>query len=344
MPADVLVRFCAISRPGSPSSSSSCMRCLQRLTSSFTSKRAVGATSVSESNRCQDGRNAAMASATNTPPQLHCTSDSPASAVSGTNRPLQRSRLGPKAAEAMLPKPFGVFPGANFVQRPRISKDHQYIQLIRRREVLREPLLELVIVDQPGWVRVRVVWHPRRLVVSKRVCWAIGGILDEASWLRVCTRQRPRVGWIEPIRKVRHVLNWPVQFISWLVRPGHAGDSAPSGVAVQSHQAVVVLPPPRPLLHGDTSSQCAVCDVHQMALHVVACCSMALLHRWVSPLHHPNQAFHHERWSWRGVRASTFEAYLARQVRGHPVFEGIWLETTGSRPRLEVTGPRPLTR
>ena len=28
---------------------------------------------------------------------------------------------------------------------------------------------------------------PRRLVVSKRVCWAIGGVLDEACWLFVCT-------------------------------------------------------------------------------------------------------------------------------------------------------------
>ena len=36
-------------------------------------------------------------------------------------------------------------------------------------------------VDQPSWVRVRVVWHPRRLVVGKRVCWAIGSILDEGS-------------------------------------------------------------------------------------------------------------------------------------------------------------------
>ena len=39
-------------------------------------------------------------------------------------------------AEAMLPKPFSVFPGADFVQRPRIRKNHQRIQLIRRREVL----------------------------------------------------------------------------------------------------------------------------------------------------------------------------------------------------------------
>ena len=40
------------------------------------------------------------------------------------------------SAEAMLPEPFGVLPGSNFVKRAGVRKDNKGIKLFSRRKVL----------------------------------------------------------------------------------------------------------------------------------------------------------------------------------------------------------------
>ena len=72
-----------------------CVRCAPSAISSAISNKAVGATSVSERNKCHVGRKTAIASAMKTPPHVHWTSAMPVASVRGTYRPCHLSRCGP---------------------------------------------------------------------------------------------------------------------------------------------------------------------------------------------------------------------------------------------------------